>query len=135
MKKRSGRFMINRRTNTTVEEVNFSIQELLPQWNVSKKDNDVIFDKIVGLQIRKIRLMRNKSQVRLSNAVGVTFQQIQKYEKGLNACSHKNLKKISEYLDIDIDYFTKPLEDLKLTLLKRRDNNVYPFKTEPYLAR
>lgn len=79
--------------------------------------------------------MRGKSQIRLSKAVGVTFQQIQKYEKGLNACSHKNLKKISEYLDIDIDFFTKPLDDMNLTFLKRRDNNVYPFKTEPYLAR
>jgi predicted transcriptional regulator len=127
--------MINRRTNTTIEEVNFSIQELLHQWNISSKDNDNIFDKIVGLQIRKIRLMRGKSQIRLSKAVGVTFQQIQKYEKGLNACSHKNLKKISEYLDIDIDFFTKPLDDMNLTFLKKRENNVYPFKTEPYLAR
>jgi len=127
--------MINRRTNTTIEEVNYSIQELLFQWNVSSKDNDIIFDRIVGLQIRKIRLMRNKSQIKLSKAVGVTFQQIQKYEKGLNACSHKNLKKISEYLDIDIDFFTKPLDDLNLTFLKKRENNVYPFKTEPYLAR
>ena len=127
--------MINKRTNTTIEEVNYSIQELLFQWNVSSKDNDIIFDRIVGLQIRKIRLMRNKSQTRLSKAVGVTFQQIQKYEKGLNACSHKNLKKISEYLDIDIDFFTKPLDDLNLTFLKKRENNVYPFKTEPYLAR
>ena len=100
--------MINRRTNTTIEEVNYSIQELLFQWNVSSKDNDIIFDRIVGLQIRKIRLMRGRSQVKVSKAVGVTFQQIQKYEKGINQASLKNLKKISEYLDIDIDYFTQP---------------------------
>ena|SRR5210317_899443 len=127
--------MINRRTNTTIEEVNYSIQELLFQWNVSSKDNDIIFDRIVGLQIRKIRLMRGRSQVKVSKAVGVTFQQIQKYEKGINQASLKNLKKISEYLDIDIDFFTKPLDDLNLTFLKKRENNVYPFKTEPYLAR
>ena len=127
--------MINKRTNTTIEEVNYSIQELLFQWNISSKDNDIIFDKIVGLQIRKIRFMRGKSQTRVSKAVGVSFQQIQKYEKGINQASLKNLKKISEYLDIDIDFFTKPLDDLKLTFLKKRENNVYPFKTEPYLAR
>ena len=127
--------MINRRTNTTIEEVNYSIQELLFQWNVSSKDNDKIFDKIVGLQIRKIRFMRGRSQVKVSKSVGVSFQQIQKYEKGINQASLKNLKKISEYLDIDIDFFTKPLDDLKLTFLKKRENNVYPFKTEPYLAR
>jgi hypothetical protein len=65
--------MINRRTNTTIEEINYSIQELLFQWNVSSKDNNNIFDRIVGLQIRKIRLMRGKSQTRLSLSLLLTF--------------------------------------------------------------
>jgi transcriptional regulator with XRE-family HTH domain len=93
-----------------------------------KKDNDEIFDKIIGLQIRKIRLMRKISQMRLANILNVSFQQIQKYEKGKNACSHKNLKKICEYLDISIDYFSKPLDDLNLTFNKKRGINVYQFK-------
>ena len=116
------------RPNQTIEEINSSIGNLLPQWNVSEKDNDEIFDKIIGLQIRKIRLMRKKSQMRLAKALNVTFQQIQKYEKGKNACSHKNLKKICEYLDISIDYFSKPLDDLNLTFNKKRGINVYQFK-------
>lgn len=116
------------RPNQTIEEINYSIGELLPQWNVSEKDNDEIFDKIIGLQIRKIRLMRGKSQMRLANALNVTFQQVQKYEKGRNACSHKNLIKICEYLDIDLNYFTKPLNDLNLTFNKKRGINVYQFK-------
>jgi len=116
------------RPNQTIEEINHSIGELLPQWNVSEKDNDEIFDKIIGLQIRKIRLMRGKSQMRLANALNVTFQQVQKYEKGRNACSHKNLIKICEYLDIDLNYFTKPLNDLNLTFNKKRGINVYQFK-------
>jgi len=124
-----------KRTNTTIEEINYSIGELLPQWNISEKDNDEIFDKIIGLQIRKIRLMRKKSQMRLSKALNVTFQQIQKYEKGKNACSHKNLKKICEYLDISIDYFTKPLDDLNLTFNKKRGINVYPINQAYKMAR
>lgn len=116
------------RPNQTIEEINYSIGNLLPQWNVSEKDNDEIFDKIIGLQIRKIRLMRGKSQMRLANALNVTFQQVQKYEKGRNACSHKNLIKICEYLDIDLNYFTKPLNDLNLTFNKKRGINVYQFK-------
>jgi hypothetical protein len=55
-----------KRTNTTIEEINYSIGELLPQWNISEKDNDEIFDKIIGLQIRKIRLMRKN----LSDEIG-----------------------------------------------------------------
>ena len=123
------------RPNQTIEEINYSIGELLPQWNVSEKDNDDVFDKIVGLQIRKIRLMRNKSQMRLANALNVTFQQIQKYEKGRNACSYKNLKKICEYLDISIDYFSKPIDDLNLTFNKKRGINVYPINQEYKMAR
>jgi DNA-binding transcriptional regulator YiaG len=61
----------------------------------SEKDNDEIFDKIIGLQIRKIRLMRKISQMRLANILNVSFQQVQKYEKGKNACFHiRILKKI-----------------------------------------
>ena len=129
-----------KRTNTTIEEINYSIGELLPQWNISEKDNDEIFDKIVGLQIRKIRLMRSTnfkkiSQSKLAKKLNVSFQQIQKYEKGTNSCSHKNLKKICEYLDISIDYFTKPLDDLNLTFNKKRGINVYPINQAYKMAR
>jgi DNA-binding transcriptional regulator YiaG len=126
MKKRSGNFM--NRPNQTIEEINSSIGNLLPQWNVSEKDNDEIFDKIIGLQIRKIRLMRKISQMRLANILNVSFQQVQKYEKGKNLVSYKNLLKIAEYLDISIDYFSKPLDDLNLTFNKKRGINVYQFK-------
>jgi predicted transcriptional regulator len=116
------------RPNQTIEEINFSIGNLLPQWNVSEKDNDEIFDKIIGLQIRKIRLMRKISQMRLANILNVSFQQVQKYEKGKNLVSYKSLLKIAEYLDISIDYFSKPLDDLNLTFNKKRGINVYQFK-------
>ena len=116
------------RPNQTIEEINFSIGNLLPQWNVSEKDNDEIFDKIIGLQIRKIRLMRKISQMRLANILNVSFQQVQKYEKGKNLVSYKNLLKIAEYLDISIDYFSKQLDDLNLTFNKKRGINVYQFK-------
>jgi transcriptional regulator with XRE-family HTH domain len=106
-----------------------SIGNLLPQWNVSEKDNDEIFDKIIGLQIRKIRLMRKISQMRLANILNVSFQQVQKYEKGKNLVSYKNLLKIAEYLDISIDYFSKPLDDLNLTFNKKRGINVYPVQS------
>ena len=128
--------MINKRTNTTIEEVNLSIKELIQQWNITEKDNDDIFDKIVGLQIRKIRLMRDKTQSRVSKAIGVTFQQVQKYERGHNACPHRNLKKISEYLEVDINYFTKPLDNNNLTFQpKRRESDVYKFTRPQFVER
>jgi len=127
--------MINRWTNTTIEEINHSINDLVQQWNITDKDNDNIFDKIVGLQIRKIRLMRSTkfkkiSQSKVAKAINVAFQQIQKYEKGHNACPHRNLKKISEYLDVDINYFTKKKNLVFITYkIKRREHDYYNNRT------
>ena len=124
---------MHKRTNTTIEEVNQSIQELSLQWNVSEQDNLRIATCLIGLQLRKLRLMRGKTQSRVAKAVNVTFQQIQKYERGQNAISLNIAKKLCEYLDVSIDYFIKPMEDKNLTFLKRRDN-VYSFK-QNFVAR
>jgi len=117
--------MINKQKDTTIEEINHSINELVQQWNISDKDNDAIFDKIIGLQIKKLRFMRSTkyrymSQTKLAKAVGVTFQQIQKYEKGFNQVSFKILRKLSEFLDVDINYFTSVMELNNLTFTKKR---------------
>ena len=124
---------MHRRTNTTIEEVNKSIEELSLQWNVSEKDNLKIATCIIGLQLRKIRLMRGLTQSRVAKAVSVTFQQIQKYERGQNAVSINIMMKLCEYLDVSVDFFIKPLEDKQLTFLKRREN-VYSIKQD-FVAR
>ena len=69
----------------------------------------------------------------VSKIINVTFQQIQKYERGQNAISLNIAKKLCEYLDVSIDYFIKPMEDNNLTFLKRREN-VYPIKQD-FVAR
>ena len=125
--------LTHRRTNTTIEEVNKSIEELSLQWNVSEKDNLKIATCIIGLQLRKIRLMRGRTQSRVAKAVSVTFQQIQKYERGQNAISINIMMKLCEYLDVSVDFFIKPLEDKQLTFLKRREN-VYQIKQD-FVAR
>ena len=124
------------RTNSNVLEINQSIIELLAEWRISEKDDELIFTKIVGLQLKKIRLMRGYTQTRVAKAINITFQQIQKYERGTNECKAINLKKLSEYFDVSFDYFIKPILDANLTFItKRRDgNNVYPFKQD-YVAR
>jgi DNA-binding XRE family transcriptional regulator len=74
------------RTNTNVLEINQSLIELLAEWRISEKDDEIIFTKIVGLQLKKIRLMRGYTQTRVAKAINITFQQIQKYERGTNEC-------------------------------------------------
>ncbi len=122
--------------NNTVEEINISVNNLLEEWNISKEHNDKIVTQVIGLQLRKIRLVNKMTQTRVAKAISVTFQQIQKYEKGQNLCNPINLLALSEYFNVTFDYFVKPIINKELTLLtKRREANVYPFKPADYMAR
>tara|TARA_R100001509_G_scaffold117089_1_gene71843 strand:- start:69 stop:467 length:399 start_codon:yes stop_codon:yes gene_type:complete len=98
------------RYDTSIEEVNLSINNCISKWDVSQDDNDILFDRIIGLQLKKLRMMRKKTQTRVAKRISpsITFQQIQKYEKGTNSVSLIKLLKICEYLEVDVDYFLKP---------------------------
>ena len=122
--------------NNTVEEINISVNNLLEEWNISKEHNDKIVTQVIGLQLRKIRLVNKMTQTRVAKAISVTFQQIQKYEKGQNLCNPINLLALSEYFNVTFDYFVKPIINKELTLLtKRREAIVYPFKHDYNMAR
>ena len=118
------------RTNTSLEEINLSIQDQVNRWGVSDDDNQEIFSKVVGLQLKKIRLMRKKTQTKLANKILVTFQQLQKYEKGVNECRFINIIKLSEYLGVDVDYFYKPLVENNLKFLTKRERNGYDYQEQ-----
>ena len=62
-------------------------------------------DKYVGAQILKIRTERGMSQTAIAAAAGVTFQQVQKYEKGTNRISAGNLAAISKVLTVPVHAF------------------------------
>ncbi len=68
-------------------------------------------DKIVGQAIRKRRLQLGLSQSQLAEAVGVTFQQIQKYERGTNRVGASRLFEISQVLETDINSFFQDSSD------------------------
>ena len=57
-------------------------------------------DIALGLRIRATRLKLGISQEVFGNALGVSFQQVQKYEKGVNRVSASRLEKISEVLGV-----------------------------------
>ena len=62
-------------------------------------------DEYIGQRLKARRTMMGISQTKLGESLGVTFQQIQKYEKGVNKISIPNLYKIAEVLKTDINYF------------------------------
>ena len=59
-------------------------------------------DKWVGDRVRTARVLRGMSQDQLGQAVGLTFQQIQKYEKGVNRIGASRLYRLSQALDVPL---------------------------------
>jgi transcriptional regulator with XRE-family HTH domain len=62
-------------------------------------------DVEVGHRIRIERLARGLSQTALANQLGVTFQQVQKYEKGVNRVGAARLQQIANALDVPVTFF------------------------------
>lgn len=62
-------------------------------------------DSLVGSKIRARRTSLGISQVELGRAIGVRFQQVQKYESGVNRVSASRLWMIAKALDLDISHF------------------------------
>src|ERR1700688_4969982 len=62
-------------------------------------------DKHVGSRVRMRRMMLGMSQEKLADALGLTFQQVQKYEKGTNRISASRLQAISQVLDTPVHCF------------------------------
>lgn len=59
-------------------------------------------DEQIGFRIRSRRMQLGLSQTALGDALNVTFQQVQKYEKGTNRCSGSKLSKLCQVLDCTI---------------------------------
>ncbi|MBX4335218.1 helix-turn-helix domain-containing protein [Bartonella raoultii] len=70
-----------------------------------KNPHDMFVDTFIGKKIRFRRNMLKMSQKQLGHSLGVSFQQIQKYEKGLNRVSAGQLKTIADILNVPITFF------------------------------
>jgi transcriptional regulator with XRE-family HTH domain len=62
-------------------------------------------DRHVGSRVRLRRLVMGLSQEKLGRAIGLTFQQVQKYEKGTNRIGASRLQQISEILEVPVAFF------------------------------
>ena len=67
-------------------------------------------DVQVGARVRTRRLLIGMNQETLARALGLTFQQVQKYEGGANRVSASRLSQIAEILGVSISYFFNDLE-------------------------
>ena len=62
-------------------------------------------DRHVGNRVRMRRMMQGMTQEKLGQALGVTFQQVQKYEKGTNRIGASRLQQISHILQVPVAFF------------------------------
>lgn len=70
---------------------------------IKKAPNPI--DKHVGSRVRMRRMMLSMSQEKLGDALGLTFQQVQKYEKGTNRIGASRLQQISHILQVPVSFF------------------------------
>lgn len=95
------------RSNNTVADVALKAGRPLTREGMPplmpKQTTDV--DRLVGLRITALRKARGLSQTALGNAVGVTFQQVQKYEKGQNRVGAGRLREIARLLEVPVSAF------------------------------
>jgi len=68
-------------------------------------------DKHVGSRVRMRRMMLSMSQEKLGDALGLTFQQVQKYERGANRVSASKLYEIAKTLQVPVSFFFEGLAD------------------------
>ena len=67
----------------------------------------------IGIRLKQKRTEKNLTQTKVAKALNVTFQQIQKYEKGTNGLSANRIQALSSYLNVPISYFFEGFTEFK----------------------
>ena len=89
-----------------------------PLVGAGKESRPRPIDVHVGSRIRLRRTLLGMSQVRLGEALGLTFQQVQKYETGVNRVSASRLFDLSRVLEVPVGFF---FDDVPDVVLSRRE--------------
>ena len=85
---------------------------------------DENFNKHLGSKLKMRRLSLGLTQTKVASAINVTFQQIQKYEKGTNGVSSIRLLQLSNYLKVPINYFYEDYADYLINLEKSKEGHM-----------
>jgi transcriptional regulator with XRE-family HTH domain len=91
-------------------------------------------DRHVGGRVRMRRIMLGMSQEKLGDALGLTFQQVQKYEKGTNRIGASRLQQISRTLDVPPAFFFEGAPSFESIASESRQMGVAEDSNAPYVA-
>lgn len=122
----------------TPEQCEEVIQKRLDQLGLNQQENISIFYDVLGLTMKKIRLKKQRerggnvigkfyTQERVAKWLGVTFQQVQKYENGINRLPFHSILIFVEKIKCDISEFTNYFDGIVLSMNKNAIQNA---KTE-----
>ena len=82
------------------------------------------FNKHLGNKLKLRRLALGLTQTKVAKAINVTFQQIQKYEKGTNGVSSIRLLQLANYLKVPINYFFEDFSEYLMNLEKSQEGHM-----------
>jgi len=82
------------------------------------------FNKHLGNKLKLRRLALGLTQTKVAKAINVTFQQIQKYEKGTNGVSSIRLLQLSNYLKVPINYFFEDYSEYALNIQRSKESHM-----------
>ena len=73
-----------------------------------KTEEDLAFNSVVGRNLKYLRRARKLNQTRVADHCKVKFQQLQKYEKGINGCSAFRLHQLAKFFKVSMDVLIDP---------------------------
>ena len=82
------------------------------------------FNQHLGTKLRMRRLALGLTQTKVAQAINVTFQQIQKYEKGTNGVSSIRLLQLSNFLKVPINYFFEDYSEYLINIEKSKEGHM-----------
>ena len=82
------------------------------------------FNVHLGKRLRMRRLSLSLTQTKVAQAINVTFQQIQKYEKGTNGVSSIRLLQLLNYLKVPINYFFEDYSEYLINIEKSKEGHM-----------
>ncbi len=82
------------------------------------------FNKHLGNKLKLRRLALGLTQTKVAKAINVTFQQIQKYEKGTNGVSSIRLLQLANYLKIPVNYFFEDYSEYLINLERSQESHM-----------
>ena len=82
------------------------------------------FNKHLGNKLKLRRLALGLTQTKVAKAINVTFQQIQKYEKGTNGVSSIRLLQLANYLKVPVNYFFEDFSQYLINLERSQEGHM-----------